>query len=273
MQGLAKQLDWSERQVERWFRQRRTQDKPNTLRKFTESGWRFLYYLCVFIYGCQCLWDKPWLWNGNVCWYDYPYHHVPTDVWWYYMIELAFYWSLTFSQFVDIRRKDFFQMLIHHVITICLLSFSWACNLTRIGTLVLVIHDIADIPLEGAKMAKYINKQRLCDALFGFFTLTWFITRLGVYPYKIIYSTLIEAPQIVPMFPAYYIFNGLLIGLQILHGIWSWMIMKLALQALAAGKLDRDYRSDDSEQSYSKSNSEPDTRNGIVQPPSNSTKH
>lgn len=39
-------------------------------------------------------------------------------------------------------------MFVHHVVTLCLLSFSWACNLIRIGTLVLVIHDFADIPLE-----------------------------------------------------------------------------------------------------------------------------
>jgi len=35
--ALAKQLDWSERQVERWLRLRRSQDKPSTLIKFCES--------------------------------------------------------------------------------------------------------------------------------------------------------------------------------------------------------------------------------------------
>jgi len=35
--GLAHQLDWSERQVERWLRLRRSQDKPSTLTKFCET--------------------------------------------------------------------------------------------------------------------------------------------------------------------------------------------------------------------------------------------
>jgi ceramide synthetase len=39
-------------------------------------------------------------------------------------------------------------MFVHHVVTLCLLGFSWASNLVRIGTLVLIIHDFADIPLE-----------------------------------------------------------------------------------------------------------------------------
>lgn len=36
--GLAKQLDWSERRVERWLRLRHAQDKPSTLTKFCENG-------------------------------------------------------------------------------------------------------------------------------------------------------------------------------------------------------------------------------------------
>ncbi len=39
-------------------------------------------------------------------------------------------------------------MFIHHMTTIALMAFSWTCNLTRVGTLVLLIHDIADVFLE-----------------------------------------------------------------------------------------------------------------------------
>ena len=36
LQGLAKQLDWSVRRVERWFRRRRNQLRPSRLKKFSE---------------------------------------------------------------------------------------------------------------------------------------------------------------------------------------------------------------------------------------------
>ena len=39
-------------------------------------------------------------------------------------------------------------MFIHHIATIALMCFSWIGNLTRIGSLVLVVHDCADIFLE-----------------------------------------------------------------------------------------------------------------------------
>lgn len=246
--GLAHQLDWSERQVERWLRLRRSQDKPSTLTKFCETSWRCFYYVYSFLYGLVVLWDKPWLWDIKYCYYNYPYHPVTSDIWWYYMISMSFYWALSFSQFFDVKRKDFWQMFIHHIATISLMCFSWVGNLTRIGSLVLLCHDCADILLEMAKMAKYANYQKLCDYIFVIFTILWIVTRIGVYPFWIIYSTSIEAPKIVPMFPAYYIFNTLLLLLLILHFIWTYLILKIAYNSFNAGQMEGDIRSSSSDE-------------------------
>lgn len=51
------------------------------------------------------------------------------------------------------------------------------------------------------------------------------------------YSTSIEAPKIVPMFPAYYIFNSLLILLLLLHLIWTYLILKIAYNSFNAGQV------------------------------------
>lgn len=266
VQGLAKQLDWSERRVERWIRRRLSRGKPSTLSKFTESAWRFTFYLCAFCYGLYTLWDKPWLFTTNYCWYDYPHHSVTNDVWWYYMLELGFYWSLTISQFMDTKRKDFLQMFVHHIVTIMLLTFSWTSNLFRIGSLVLVIHDFADVPLEAAKMAKYVENQRVADSCFAVFTVAWIISRLGLYPYRIIFSTMYEALLIVPMFPAYYVFNTLLCALQILHIVWTWMIVKIALRAVSSKNPGvKDLRSDSDESNDSSSQNEDDAKDSSSQ--------
>ncbi|XP_044741192.1 ceramide synthase 6 [Chrysoperla carnea] len=244
--GLAKQLDLTERQIERWLRLRKSQDKPSTLTKFCENAWRCLYYTYSFIYGVYVLWDKPWIWDINYCWYGYPHQGYTDDIWYYYMISMSFYWSLCFSQFWDVKRKDFWQMFIHHIATILLMALSWICNLFRIGTLVLVVHDCADILLELAKMLKYMGWQSMCDCVFGIFTLLWIITRTGFYPFWIIRSTSIEAPKILPMFPAYYIFNTLLLLLLVLHIIWTWLILRIAYHALRAGQMEGDIRSSSS---------------------------
>lgn len=31
--------------------------------------------------------------------------HISDDMWWYYMVELGFYWSLIYSLFMDNKRK------------------------------------------------------------------------------------------------------------------------------------------------------------------------
>ncbi|GAB0093945.1 ceramide synthase 5 [Sergentomyia squamirostris] len=253
---LSKKLDMSERQIERWWRHRRAQDKPSTLVKFCENSWRCIYYTYSFIYGVVVLWNKPWFWDIKHCWYGYPHQSVENDIWWYYMISMAFYWSLTISQFRDVKRKDFWQMFVHHVVTLLLLSLSWICNLHRVGSLVLVVHDCADIFLEAAKLTKYANYQKVCDAIFAIFTVIWIVTRLGLYP-RILYSTSIEAPRILPMFPAYYIFNSLLILLLVLHVVWTYLILQIAYRALQSGQMEGDIRSSSSDISESSENMTP----------------
>uniref|UniRef100_A0A182M5X7 TLC domain-containing protein n=1 Tax=Anopheles culicifacies TaxID=139723 RepID=A0A182M5X7_9DIPT len=259
---LMKQVDMTERHIEYWWRRRRAQDKPTTLVKFCETSWRCIYYTYSFIFGCIVMYDKPWLWEIKHCWYGYPHQSVTNDIWWYYMISMAFYWSLTASQFYDVKRKDFWQMFAHHMITILLMALSWMCNLHRVGSLVLLVHDCADIFLESAKLTKYAQYQKVCDTIFAIFTVVWIVTRLILYP-RIIYSSSVEAPQILPMFPAYYIFNTLLILLLVLHICWTYLIMQIVIKAIKSGQMEGDVRSSSSEEiSDSSENSRPLLTNG-----------
>jgi ceramide synthetase len=184
------------------------------------------------------------------------------------MISMAFYWSLTFSHCFDNKRKDFWQMFFHHILTLVLIALSWICNLHRVGSLVLLVHDCADIFLEAAKSLKYANIQKVCDIVFGIFTITWIVTRLGLYP-RIIYSTSVEAPQILPMYPVYYIFNTLLVLLLGLHLVWTYMILQVAIQTIKAGKMEGDVRSSSDELSDSSENRD----KPILQQNGNGTPH
>lgn len=248
MQTLSKKAEMSTRQIERWFRLRKASENLSQLQKFSETGWRFFYYTAMFFYGLWTVSSKPWFYDTKACWYGYPFHEIDRDMFWYHMIELTFYWSLLVSQFFDVKRKDFGQMFTHHVATILLLSLSWAVNLVRIGSLVLLIHDVADVFLEGAKLARYANKPRVCDALFVVFTLVWIVSRLIIFPRVVIYTGLFEACQTVGFcFPAYYLFNSLLISLQVLHVVWTWYIVRVAVKTIRTGKTD-DARSETDEE-------------------------
>lgn len=46
------------------------------------------------------------------------------------------------------RWQDFMIMLVHHLATIMLITFSYANNMVRAGTMVMCVHDASDIFLE-----------------------------------------------------------------------------------------------------------------------------
>uniref|UniRef100_A0A3B3UYX7 Ceramide synthase 5 n=1 Tax=Poecilia latipinna TaxID=48699 RepID=A0A3B3UYX7_9TELE len=183
LEGLSKQLDWEERKIQRWFRIRRNQDRPTTQKKFCESMWRFTFYLVIFIYAICHLWVSPWMWDTRQCWHNYPFQPLSPGQYNYYVAELAFYWSLMVSQFTDVKRKDFMIMLVHHLATIFLITISYGNNMLRAGTLVMCVHDASDIFLEAAKLANYAKYQRLCDSLFVVFSISFFLTRLVIFPF------------------------------------------------------------------------------------------
>ncbi|KAF4792734.1 Ceramide synthase 5 [Turdus rufiventris] len=240
LEGLSKQLDWDVRKIQRWFRHRRNQDKPTTLTKFCESIISMMHAHPEFQTHVWC--EKPSL---GLCYLKcLEMKPLTSSLYYYYILELAFYWSLMFSQFTDIKRKDFLIMFVHHLATIGLITFSYMNNMVRVGTLVLCLHDASDFLLEAAKLANYAKYQRLCDAFFMLFGVVFIVTRLGIYPFWILNTTLFESWELIGPYPSWWLFNGLLVTLQVLHVIWSYLIVRTASKALVRGKVSKDDRSD-----------------------------
>ena len=83
---------------------------------------------------------------------------------------------------MDEVRKDFAIMIIHHVLTIVLLCFSYAVGYHKIGLCVLFVHDVTDIVLEYTKCHVYMQNrngkfylihQNISNIGFIVFTITW----------------------------------------------------------------------------------------------------
>lgn len=94
--------------------------------------------------------------------------------------------------------------------------------------------------------------------LFVIFTIVWFATRVGFFPYRyvvhfyfygslfddsifrIILPGLIDAPALIVFYAAYYVFNVLLLLLLMLHVFWSIMILRVVLLAVKSGEVRTD---------------------------------
>ncbi|XP_064868321.1 uncharacterized protein cers3a isoform X2 [Oncorhynchus nerka] len=227
--GLSKKSGWCVRQVERWFRKRRNQDRPGVLKKFREASWRFVFYLLALIGGVVSLYDT-----------------MLDSQYWYYILEMSFYGSLLFRVTFDVKRKDFKEQIIHHLATLTLLSFSWCVNYIRIGTLVMLIHDASDVLLESAKLFNYAKWERTCNSLFVVFAIVFMVTRLIIFPFWLIHCTWVYPTLQYPPFFGYYFFNVMLVVLLFLHIFWAYLILRMVKKFLF-GKMTRDERSDDEE--------------------------
>ncbi|KAK7081270.1 Ceramide synthase 5 [Halocaridina rubra] len=243
LEEAAQAMDVPTRKVERWLRRRHAAVRATKYEKFMDCAYDLVCHTCLCAFGFVIMKTKPWLWNITLCWEDYPHHSIDTNVWWYYMLRLAYYWSATIMHVPTPGRvlQDVIPMVLHHLFTILLMVFSWTCNFVRIGTLVLLVHECADIPLLAAKMFKHAGIESCTDILFAVFVILWVLTRCLIYPLWIMHSVFFEATTYMFM-PSAYIFLGLLTGLLLLNLLWTVLIMGIIIRKVKAGTLE-DFRS------------------------------
>ncbi len=76
---------------------------------------------------------------------------------------------------------------------------------------------------------------QVCAIFLADFTFEVFVCLKSLH--FLLHSTCIGAKKIVPMFPAYYIFNSLLLMLLLLHIIWTYFILKVLYRAILSGQV------------------------------------
>ena len=228
--AASKKLGWQERQVERWLRQKKAQERPTQMFKFCDSSWHLLYYSLYCIYGIYILHNKPWIWDMRECWKDYPFRDYDEDVFWYYMIPLGFYLASTLTFLYQHQRKDALQMFLHHLVTLMLIVTSWAVNLIKVGSTILLVHECADIPLLLTKLCGYVGRKELQNGSFIAFFILWIFTRLGLFPFWIMRQGVFVSYFLDEIYPVYYLINGLLVILLAFHVLWTVLIIKVLVR-------------------------------------------
>lgn len=159
--------------------------------------------------------------------------------------------------------KDKLIMLAHHFVTVTLLGVSYYFGQHRIGSVVLILHDVSDIFLEGAKLCRYAGLEGITNYTFGLFASVFFFSRLIILPYRVLYAIVAYypannyyslsqcnvatgecAPGTLVRIKVQYFWLALLGTLQCLHIYWFFLIYRMILRALR-NDLDHDIRSDD----------------------------
>jgi ceramide synthetase len=258
VKAFAKKHNYTIAEVDNiiWLRNKNVMTERK-ITKFVEAIWRFVFYANFVVYGAYVLfYPEPasWVTDGVMHWKGWPLFDgpIPANINLYYQMELGCY--LHQLMWTEVNRSDAVEMIVHHLATISVMFLSYLSSFHRVGASILLTHDVADIFLECGKCFNYAARvkgaskwyQRICDIMFGFFAVTFFISRLVLYPKYMLSSLIWDAPVVYNgVWPGYYAFTGLLSILQCLHVFWFYLILRMVVRLMSSGGIDKDERSDD----------------------------
>ncbi|KAI9297538.1 LAG1-domain-containing protein [Neoconidiobolus thromboides FSU 785] len=154
--------------------------------KFRSTAFRIYMYIIICIPGVLSALYSDWFFDSSLWFKEYPNVKLSNINRYHYLIDAGVYLFQLLSINSEKKQKDYLMMLSHHLITLTLISCSYFFNLTRIGEVVMLTHDICDPWMELAKLMNYLNKQKIRDVCFAIFALTFVILRGVIFPVYVI---------------------------------------------------------------------------------------
>ena len=220
--------------------------------KFAEYVFRLCYHSVITVYGLRYL-NPSYLEYGDgtrQLFEGYPYHEITPIITWYYLLQAAYNldafvslvelsFTISFKsvlpriQWSKTIRGDFKEMMIHHVITNLLVIGSSHFRLTRVGSIIFLLHDISDVPVDLSKLANFVKWKWTTLTCFLTMVVCWLVTRLYLLPWVVYRSVLTQSHYVLGGLPPliyihYRYFFYTLIGMLILlHAAWFLMFLQI----------------------------------------------
>lgn len=228
-------------------------EKKDAVEKFAQAGVEVMFYGLFTIIGLAVVPSQPFAWPSAKWWEDFKsgsHMVMGQDLRCYYIAYAARYLQGIVSCLMEHRRKDFIEMQVHHVVTVGLVCVSYIHGYNRIGVIVMVLLDPADVPLHIAKLCKYTADyggawgwQVVADRFFEMFAVTFTLTRILIYPY-VCWSAAFESRNHFEHGGPEWCCVILCYVLLVLQFYWFTLLIKAIGNMLAKGGIE-DIRSDD----------------------------
>eukprot|EP00742_Colponemidia_sp_Colp-10_P020702 GILJ01024172.1.p1 GENE.GILJ01024172.1~~GILJ01024172.1.p1 ORF type:complete len:286 (+),score=31.94 GILJ01024172.1:69-860(+) len=229
--------------------------------KFMYQGWLFCFYTLSSIYGLWLMYGKPY------CSFplgpsqkmhqliNHPQIDTQADFIYYYSYSIGFFAAELIAIFVEARRSDFREYLIHHSVTLYLLIFSFISFEHVPGGYVILLHDMSDIFLCASKMSHYARtRPSVTNVFFGLFVSSFIFLRLYCLPHQTtMFLTLLPTIQYATI--NFWIMIFFLQVLQCLHIFWGVLIVRMIVKLATGGH--GDLRSDDEGEGGAKKQKKP----------------
>lgn len=227
--------------------------------RFMEQGYTAVYFSILGPLGMYVMSRTPvWYFNTRGMYEGFPHRTHDALVKFYYLFQGA-YWAqqaIVLVLGMERPRKDFKELIGHHIVSLSLIALSYRFHFTYIGIAVYTTHDISDFFLATSKSLNYLDHP-ITSPFFAVFIFVWIYLRHFI-NLKIIYSLFTEFRTVgpfelnwdteqykCPLSQA--ITASLLIALQALNLFWLFYILRIAYRILAHNVV-KDDRSDEEDE-------------------------
>ncbi|KAL0936795.1 sphingosine n-acyltransferase lac1 [Colletotrichum truncatum] len=115
--------------------------------RFMEQGYTAIYFAILGPAGLYVMSRTPvWYFNTTGMYESFPHKTHEAVVKFYYLFEAA-YWAqqaLVMLLGMEKPRKDYYELVAHHIVTLALIGLSYRFHFTYMGIAVYLTHDISD---------------------------------------------------------------------------------------------------------------------------------
>lgn len=115
---------------------------------------------------------------------NYPCLSVPEYLDDFYIFKLSYHlYELGFCILLQRNRPDFPEYVLHHLMTWSLIFFSYSLNMTSLGSIVMLVHDITDLTVTIFKLTIDITPIAIQTTSYVIMLVTWVYFRLWFFPF------------------------------------------------------------------------------------------
>ncbi|KKZ65732.1 hypothetical protein EMCG_08471 [[Emmonsia] crescens] len=227
--------------------------------RFMEQVYTAIYFAFFGPFGLYVMSKTDiWYFNTTAMFEGFPHKIHTADFKAYYLLE-ASYWAqqaIVLLLMLEKPRKDFKELVAHHIITLSLIGLSYRFHFTYIGLAVYITHDVSDFFLATSKTLNYLDSI-IIGPYFLTFICIWIYMRhyLSI---RILWAVLTEFQTVGPFELNWatqqykcrlsqVITFGLLGALQAINLLWLFLIFRIA-KNFVLSDVKKDERSDDEDE-------------------------
>ncbi|OGM51220.1 putative ceramide synthase membrane component (LAG1) [Aspergillus bombycis] len=224
--------------------------------RFMEQVYTAIYFGIFGPFGLYVMYRSDiWYFNTTAMYEGFPHREHEALFKAYYLLQ-ASYWAqqaIVLLLQLEKPRKDFKELVGHHIITLALIALSYRFHFTYMGLAVYITHDVSDFFLATSKTLNYLDSF-ITPPYFGMFVGMWIYCRHYL-NLKILWAVLTEFRTVGPFelnwetqqykcWISQYITFALLASLQAVNLFWLFLILRI-LKNYVFNSIRKDERSDD----------------------------